>query len=270
MISSASRALEILKIIGRSQAPMGVVDVARALGIVPGTAFRSLNALEGMGYLSRYQSSTRYVLGPVAVRLHHRLLSQFRLREVSLPYLDQLAFATGETVSVSVPIGWYSLRIAEAEGARDVTGHSPVGELNRLGDTLPGRAILARLPPAEVDAYLAWSADEETSGAAEALNSDLVRTREQGFAAGETSYAPGQRSVAIPLIGNDGVVAAIAIEGPVLGSDRAQDKASVAEWIAMCAPLEQALRIAPDQADNPFSHLTPGDVAFHAGDAPDR
>ena len=268
MISSAARALEILKIIGRSRSPLGVVDVARTLDIVPGTAFRSLNALEGIGYLSRYQSSTRYVLGPVAAKLHHRLLSQYRLRDVSLPYLDQLAFATGETVSITAPVGWYGLRIAEAESTREVTGHSPVGDLSRLGDTLPGRAILACMPPADVEAYLAWS-EKGRSGneGVETLRETLVRTREQGFIASETNYAPGQRSVGIPLKGTDGVLAGIAIEGPVLGNDDAEGKSRVAEWIAMLAPLEQALRIAPDQADNPLGHLTREDVVLHTSDA---
>ena len=265
MISSATRALEILTIIGRSRTPVGVVDVARTLGIGPGTAFRSLNALEGMDYLSRYQSSARYVLGPVAERLYHRLLSQFRLREVSLPYLDQLAFATGEIVSLWTPVGWYGLRLVEAKGARDVAEHPPVGDVRLLEDTLPGRMILASMAPSDVDAYLAWSAVQGSirSRTMGKLRKEFSQIARQGFATGELSYAPGQRSVALPLRGADGGMAAIVIEGPVLEDGDAGAGANVSEWSAVVAALEHALRLAPDQADNPFSHLARDDVALH-------
>ena len=76
MISSACRTLSVLEAIGRADEPMGVTQIARQLALQPGTVFRSLNALEQAGFIARFQSSSRYVLGPAVNQLRQDLLGR--------------------------------------------------------------------------------------------------------------------------------------------------------------------------------------------------
>ena len=263
MISSATRALKILQIVGHASSPIGVADIARQLEVVPGTAFRSLHALESLGYVERYRSSARYVLGPAVTQLHHQLLSRFKLRGLSIPYLDQLAFATGETVALVVPIGWYSLRLAEAPGTNDVTSHSPVGEIKLLGQTAAGRIMLAAMSAEEIDQYRAWSAGAAAVPDEDDLSAALARINEAGFALSPTRYAPGRCSAALPVRRENGVIAAIAVEGPVLQADESDEQARLQGWLEALAPLEKAIGNAPFDIAGPFSHLPRDQIMLH-------
>src|SRR4029077_2143666 len=102
MSSSAKRSLRILETIGRSARPLGVTEIARAMQLPPGTVFRSLDALVKCGLAARYQESSRYIVGATVERLQRSLLARFRMRDACLPYLHQLASASGETASLHV------------------------------------------------------------------------------------------------------------------------------------------------------------------------
>ena len=142
MSSSAGRALRILEAIGAAERPLGATEVGRALRISPATAFRGLDALERAGYAARYQASAKFVLGKSSAALRQNLLARFPVREVSVPYLRQLAFASGETAALTVRLGWHGLRIAAAPGTNEVTSSPPLGAVRPLADSLAGRAIL--------------------------------------------------------------------------------------------------------------------------------
>ena len=101
MSSSSVRALRILDEVARSDQPLTVTQIARALGLPAGTVFRSLDALLRTGLAARYRSSARYVPGPAAERLQRSLIANFPIREVCIPYLRQIASISGERTSRS-------------------------------------------------------------------------------------------------------------------------------------------------------------------------
>jgi DNA-binding IclR family transcriptional regulator len=71
-----------------------------------------------------------------------------------------------------------------------------------------GKALLAHLPPAGLEAYLATTrlepVTERTITSAEALRAELERVREQGHALSEGEHRPGVRSVAAPVFAYTG------------------------------------------------------------------
>jgi DNA-binding IclR family transcriptional regulator len=155
MSSSATRALRILETVGAAERPLGPTEIGQALGIAAGTAFRGLDALERAGFLARFQASPKFVLGKSVAALRQNLLARFPIRDVTAPYLRQLAFASGETASLTVRLGWYGLRIATAPGTNEVTSAPPLGAVRPLAEGLSGRAILAHVAadaPAHVPA----------------------------------------------------------------------------------------------------------------------
>lgn len=266
MIQSALRALKILEHVGRSERPLGVTEIATALNLISGTVFRGLDALERAGYIERYQSSSRYVLGPVSNQLHRRLLSRFTIRDVSLPYLDQLAFATGETVSLSVPVGWYALRVAFSLGTNDVTHSLPLGEVRELADSLSGRAILAGFAEERLAAYLAWSpALSADAAAAAALREALGPIRERGYASQAQEFASAYAAAAFPIRRNDRPIGAVAIEGPVLHLGEQGDAPALRKWTDIIHSLEKVVADCPPTIEGPFAHLDPDDIVLATG-----
>jgi DNA-binding IclR family transcriptional regulator len=234
--SSAKRALRILRLIGRADRPLGVTEIARELSLPAATVFRSLDALNRADLIARYRSSSRYVPGHAAERLRRSLIARFRMREVCLPYMRQLASMSGETISLHVRLGWYAVRICSAPGAGEVMNSPPLGEAQALGECPAGRAILAFLPKTEIVNYCGWSARQ---GTGRVKPSTL---REVAAAA----YAVGEGEIAFPIRADNRAIAALAIDGL---TNAIQDCREIV------AKIETLARTQPALFENPLSHI---------------
>jgi DNA-binding IclR family transcriptional regulator len=255
MSGSARRALRILETVGTSDRPLGVTEIGRRLDIAAGTAFRGLDALERGGYLGRYQASSRYVLGATIARLRQSIFARFPIREICLPYLRQLAFASGETASLSVPVGWYALRIAAAPGINEVNNAPALGEVRALAAGSAGKAILAFQPAGQFTRYVAWARKHAAGTAPDALDTELNVIRKRGFQVEETAFASGRASLALPLRHGERAIAAIAIEGPVLNLDHKEFHDDLGRWIDIAHMVEALARARPALFENPFDHV---------------
>jgi IclR family acetate operon transcriptional repressor len=251
MSSSAARALRTLHLIGRAGRPLGVTEIARESSLAPGTMFRSLDALARLDFIARYQASSRYVLGSAAERLRRSVIAGFRMRESVQPYLRQLASVSGETASLHMRLGWYSVRIASAPGTAEVTNAPAIGETRALGDSYAGRVILALHSDAQIARYRAWSAKQHVPF----REKELEAVRAAGFALGDADVA-GASSVAFSIRPVDEAIAAIAIEGPVY-SRIGGDPRGFSDWREIVGHVEALARAQAALFENPFAHLDP-------------
>jgi DNA-binding IclR family transcriptional regulator len=261
MSSSAKRALRILELVSDTDHPLGVTDIARALSLAPATVFRSLDALSRADLVSRFQSSSRYVLGAAADRLCQSLIARFRIRELSLPYLRQLASVSGEPTSLHVRLGWYSARIASASGTAEVTNAPPVGDTRILGDTYAGKAILAFLSDAEIARYGQWAQALELPGW-EKRARDLRSIRKSGVALGMTEFGGTGMPVAFPVRVRDNAIAALTIEGPVLDRPPDLHSSPFSDWREIVTHLEYLTHAQPALFENPFAHIDPDTIVL--------
>ena len=248
MSSSAGRALRILETVGAAERPLGATEIGRALGISAGTVFRGLDALERAGYLARFQASPKFVLGKGVAALRQNLLARFPIRDVCAPYLRQLAFASGETASLTVRLGWHGLRIAAAPGTNEVTSAPPLGAVRPLGEGCAGRAILAFLPSAAPEA--------------KRLARELAAIRRRGFATEETAFARGRAALAFPLRRDGHAIAAIAIDGPVVDFARPAAHDDLPRWREIVHSVERLAQARPALFAGPFDHLDPDDIVL--------
>ena len=241
----------LLPRIGDAGRPMGVTEIARTLAIAPGTAFRGLDALQGAGLLTRDPRAPRYVLGPAAHGFRQTLLSLFRIRDLCLPYLRQLASSSGETTSLHVRIGWYAARIAVASGTAEVTSAAALSGAQPLAAHVAGRAILAHLGRDQIARHVAWA---RTRGIviSPRLERELGVIRARGFAQGSTPETVG---LAFPIRKSDQAFAAIASEGSGDPGDPPTD-----EWRTVVHAIEALVRANPGLADQPFAHFEPDEV----------
>jgi DNA-binding IclR family transcriptional regulator len=255
MSSSAKRALKILAAVGEAGRPMGVTEIARALAIAPGTAFRGLDALAGANLLARHPTTPRYVLGAAALGLRQSLIAQFPIREVALPYLRQLASATGEATSLHVRVGWYAARIATAPGTAEVTSGVSLDGAPPLSAAVAGRAILANLGRRQVAGFLAW-ANARGIVIPQGLKRDLAAIQARGFVCGG---ALEPQALAFPIHKSDQAFAAVLSEGSGLAVGHAKPTAP-AVFKEAAAAIEALVRANPALAHQPFGHIDPGDV----------
>lgn len=253
MSSSAARALRILDLIGRADCPLGVTQIARNFSLAPSTVFRSLDALARAGLIARYRESSRYVPGSGSEHLRRNLIAGFRMRELVLPYLRQLASVSGETASLHVRIGWYGVRIASAPGTAEVTNTPALGETQILGGYSSGRAMLAFLSDLQVADHCAWAARQGAH--LPELERRLRIVRDQGFALGDGEFDSGT-PIAFPVRPDQKAVAAIAIEGPVFAKSGPQPR-GLTGWLEIVGHVESLARSQPKLFENAFGHINP-------------
>ncbi|MER6514372.1 IclR family transcriptional regulator [Nonomuraea sp. NPDC001636] len=200
----ADRVLAVLAELARHPDGIGLEEMARAVSSPKPTAHRALAALRRAG-LAAQNGHGRYVLGDEFLRMafaHH----EARPDHVRVtPILQALCDRYGETVHYAVLEGTsvvYRSKLDPPSGAVRLT--SVVGGRNPAHCTAVGKMLLAETLRDEA-AVRAWVGNrrlerptERSVGTAEELHAELVRVREQGYAADDQENEPGVNCVAVP------------------------------------------------------------------------
>lgn len=245
---------DVLRNVSDGAEPAGVSDISRRLSLTGSTVFRALTTLEASGYLSRYRNLPQFELGMMPYLLNRALLNQFELTAASRPFLQRLAQETGETVSLNVRLGWYSLRLSGIYGSRDIYHRDRLGELALLHQSLAGRAILAFLPEGTLTELESFLKDElgEVPACHEwaALHTAVNAARESGVHAEALQMSPGFSAIAIPVRDETGgAIACININGPVYPSN------NISAQLEIRDELERLIAATPKRFVSPFAHI---------------
>jgi len=254
--SSAQHVFDVLRTVGDAAEPPGVSDISRLLGLTGSNVFRALTTLEASGYVSRFRSLPQFELGTMPYLLNRALLNRFEVNLASRPFLRALAQETGETVSLNVRLGWYSLRLSGVYGSRDIYHRDRLGELALLHQALPGRAIMAFLGDADLAdmaRFLKETAHEWPGDAAwAAMRQNLKQAAATGFLAEPLPMSPGFCAIGMPVRDHVGAaIASITINGPVFPSDK------IGGLLAVRNQLEALVAAEPQRFVSPFAHLPP-------------
>jgi DNA-binding IclR family transcriptional regulator len=194
---------------------LNLSQLSRRSGLPLATAHRLAADLVETGLLVR-RSDGGYEIGARLWRLG-LLAPPTRLRELALPHLQDLVAATGHTVHLAVLDRTHALIIDRLSGTRTLpTRHSP-------GNRLPlhcgavGKALLAYADPAIVDQvtadlhrYTAYTITDPVR-----LHRQLEEIRRTGLARSAQEYRTGVTSLAVPVHGHEGVVAAVGLLAPL-------------------------------------------------------
>ncbi len=234
--SVTARALSVLGAFHVEDPQLTLSQISRATGLPVATVFRLAGELEEGGFLQR-DAGNRYSLG---VRLWEMgLLTPVHghLREIAMPFLLNLQYATRETVQLAVCDGIDAVYVEKLTMRTDVPVESRIGARIPLHATAVGQAMLAYSPPAFIEriSELPLSKYTEHSITSKrALARSLERVRQQGFARSTEEYLLGSTAIAAPVIVNGKVEAAIGVVNYELREDIER---FVPELLAACDGL---------------------------------
>jgi IclR family acetate operon transcriptional repressor len=216
-ISSVGNALRLL-LLFREQQSVRLTDACAFLGVAHSTAHRLLAMLIQHGFV-RQDPSRAYCPGPMLVEIGLAVVQKMDVRVQVRPLLEDLAAEFGETVHLTI-LEERNVRYVDA-----IESHHALRVTARTGQVLPahctsaGKALLAELPDAEVEALYAGRKLEvkttRSMRSVRALENALAVVRRDGFATNHEESENGVGSVAIALVNAAGrPVAAIAIAVP--------------------------------------------------------
>lgn len=254
--TSVEKAIDILFSFDAEHPQLRLTDISARVGLHKSTTHRLLSLLRKKGLIVADPESQLYSLGPSVVELAWTVLRQQDLRTVCRPYLEQLRRGTNETVSVYTRMGDKRVCIEECESGQDIKYSHAVGLTAPLHVGAPGKALLAFLPPEDLEPLLQAlplpAITPKTLTDPERLRADLAVTRQRGYAVSREERSLGASAVAAPIRDWRGkVVAAVGVLGPSqrLTSDVLQELG--AQVMQVARQVSTALGYRPESAADP-------------------
>jgi IclR family acetate operon transcriptional repressor len=217
-LGSVANAARVLKAFTPTDREWGVTDLARRLDIAKSTAHRLLATLTDEGLLEQDGATGRYHLGLAIFDLAAAAQS-VDLHEAVLSPMTELRNRTGETVQVAVLDGREVVYVERLDSPNTLRLFLEVGRRNSAHSTGCGKALLAFLPPDQLDRLLRnWKLTAKTPHTitdVAVLRRDLAEARRRGYAVNRRESESGVISVAAPIRDVAGrCVAAISVAGP--------------------------------------------------------
>jgi IclR family transcriptional regulator, acetate operon repressor len=266
------RAAMLLAQVVRGAEPATFTELTAACGLAKSTTSRLLMALERHQLVSR-DDDGRFVPGDLFVRYAWRGMAGAHLVALAQPFLDQLGEQTSETINLGIVSGGAGGDQAREDAARrqvaggtaradgggaggagpadepvvvqiaQVNSRYLIGGTNWVGLAVPmhcsalGKALLA-FGAAPVPAGPFEPRTTRTITTRRALESELAKVRERGYAVTDEELEPGLVAVAAPVFaGGLAAIAALSVSAP--GSRLTADLIPAAA--ARCVTVANAL-----------------------------
>ena len=213
--SVLGRAFGLLAAFTPEDVELSLGELSERTGLPKTTVHRLAGELIGFGALERGRYGVR--LGLKLFTLGEQVPRHRRLRDLALPYLEDLYEATHESAHLALLDGTEVVYLAKVIGHRSAPTASAIGGRLPTHCTAVGKALLSfsptRVLAQRVDAGLPRRTPL-TLATPGALERDLIATAERGYSVDREETRMGIVSVAAPIFGAGGrPVAAIAIAG---------------------------------------------------------
>jgi len=209
-MTSFARGLAVIRAFADSRKPQTIAQISQQTGIPRAAVRRCLHTLRQLGYVEAELNN--FTLRPKILTLGYSYLSATPLTVAAQPCLNGISKTLGESSSLAVLEEDQVLYIARAATSRVMSVSLSAGSRLPAYCTSLGRVLLAQLPDAELDAYLARTEllprTEHTITDKARLRAVLVGVRRDGYAINNEELELGLRSIAVPVRGASGRVLA--------------------------------------------------------------
>ncbi len=200
-VPAVSRAIAILRLLGRTAEPMGVKAIAKALGLVPSTCLHILRVLVDEELVRVDAATKRYSLGVGMLALARSVIEGTSFAGMAQPVLDRLSTKWGVTalgvevsglkhmVVVALSRSHIPFRLHVDVGSRFPALISATGRLVAAYNGHPWREIEARFRE------LRWQNPPELA----TWRKEVEAVATQGYAADFGNYINGVTVLSVPL-----------------------------------------------------------------------
>lgn len=218
---SVTRVIRILEALCASANPVSLAELSRTLGTPKSSLAALLRGLDDAGFVVAADGAWR--LGPGAFGLGSALMAargRFPASDLVRDGMRRLAERSGESVLFAVADGdGATLTYVDVIESRNVVRFAAsVGDRRPLYCTAGGRALLAALPAAAFEAYLAElepvALAPRTETAKRRLAEIVVAVRENGVAQTIDEAAEGVTGTAAVVRDAAGVIGALVLAAP--------------------------------------------------------
>ncbi|GAA1722090.1 IclR family transcriptional regulator [Isoptericola hypogeus] len=216
-VPAARSTLRVLAYLAAQPGPSPAAAVAQHLGLPRSTVYHLLSVLVDEGFVTHLPEEHRYGLGTASLSLGSAYARQAPLARLARPVVARLVETTGESAHLAVLHGREVLYLVEQRAPHRPSLVTDVDVRLPSHLTASGRAVLARLPAAQVRALFPSSAvlASRTDVGPRSLRElrDVLReTRHRGYSTEDGEVTTGLASVAHAAVDHTGYpVAGVAL-----------------------------------------------------------
>ena len=233
-VQSVERIFQLIEQLASLPAGASLQRLAQETGLAKSTVHRLLASLVSLGYAAQEPETGRYRLTLKMFELSSGIVNSMEIMDVAKAHLERLSQRTGEAVHLVIRDARDIVYIYKTESG-PMRMSSRVGLRSPLYCTGVGKAILATLPPEEVeDVWNHSSLKKLTSRTVVDLTEmqdQLAEVRANGYAIDDEENEMGVRCVAVAIPGPDGrAESAFSISGlaPYMTPERIRRVAALA------------------------------------------
>ena len=193
--------------------------VAKSLGLSRSAAYRIVDTLRQRGFLETNEITGKLRLGVRAAELGMAAIAGVDVARIAPPYMKDLARSTLETSFLAVMNDNSMVYIYKEEGPQAVKMSTELGGRRPLHCTSLGKAFMSVLPHEERQALIGTldlqPFTENTITDVDALEDDLILTKERGYSTDRIENEEGVACFGAPILDYRRLpIAAISIAGP--------------------------------------------------------
>lgn len=202
-VTALSRGLEVLRAFKPGDGFLGNQEIARRTGLPKPTVTRLTYTLTKLGYLSYSERLERYQLGTSVLALGYATLSNFGIRQVARPLMQELAEDVNAAVALGARERLTMLYLDNCRGSSAVTLRLDVGSRIPIATTAMGRAFLAAIPTGERDYlmdHIKRRSDEDWPRLRDGIEQACEQYLERGYVKVVGDWDPDVNAVGVPLV----------------------------------------------------------------------
>jgi len=217
-VRSLAKGLAVIEAFDATHPAMTLSEVARRTGVSPGSAQRILRTLASLGYVG--SDGARFSLRPRALQLGYAYLASLPLAAVAQPLLSSLTARLEASCSLAMLDGAAAVYVARASAGRLARDYMSVGTSMPAHATSVGKVLLAALPTERLEALLAQATLERltpnTLCEPDAVRAAVRQVASAGYAVNDQETIMGLRSIAVPVVSDGRMIAALGASAEVV------------------------------------------------------
>jgi IclR family KDG regulon transcriptional repressor len=218
-IKSLRNCFRILSLFNTSHPKLDADQISQLINIPKSSVYRYLNTLIKESILEYDSTMKRYSLGLKIYQLGATAYRDLDLRKIAVPFMEELAEKTKETVYLSAFNRETAICIERIESNFPIRLSVNRGDSFPLHASATARVLMAYLPEEEQDEIIEKGLKkftEHTITDPVKLKKNLKAIRRHGFAYSDQELDFGARAVSAPIFNFLGrVVAGLSIAGPM-------------------------------------------------------
>jgi len=218
-VPGPKRGLHVLEAVAAARRPLGISEIARAIGITRSAAFRLVYTLRNVGFLESDATAKTARLGARVLNIGFAYLASMDIIEVARPFLEELRDRTNVSSHLAIRDGKELLYLCCIQTRSSFLSTINVGARLPSYSTPMGWVLLADLPNGELRTLFRGekfrALTEFTPKSVAELTKRTINASTSGFMVSRGIVEPGGSSIAAPIFDSSGrAVAAIDIAGP--------------------------------------------------------